>query len=102
MRPGYLGDLDSCWFSGLGNNIFEIQEVRSAQPVFLLKNRVRGKTGEEVKAFLGRGGWASSIIPTRATQDLYRYYPYRNGKFPLRLNQFLTDYRKRSQIFKLV
>jgi len=98
MRPGYLGDLEDCWF---GDEIFEIQEARSAQPIYALRDRIRGRTGEEIKAFLNRSGWSSLLIP-KQTRMSRSPYPYKNSRHPSRFNRFLRDHRQRSQVFKLV
>jgi len=102
MRPGYLGDAQDYWFGNLDGEYFEILEERSANPIYVIRDRVRGKTAEEFKAFIGRGGWSSTLIPKVDIINRYKFYPYKNENFPNKWKLFQQKYKEKNKIFKLV
>jgi hypothetical protein len=98
MRPGHLGDLQDCWFGSLEGEYFEVLEERSADPIYIIRDRLYGKTGDEFKAYFRRGGRATTIIPRTKTRGPY---PYQDRLFPGRFKQLISAQTKNSQIFKL-
>lgn len=98
MRPGHLGDLQDCWFGSLEGQYFEILEARSADPIFLSRDRIGGKTGEEFKAYFRRGGPVTVSIPRSKIRSPY---PYQNSSFPGRIEHLVDSYKQNNLIFKL-
>lgn len=74
MRPGILGNVDY-WFSGFNGNYYQVEEVHSAQPTFLKRNVMHGKTAYESKTKLPRT-IATLIIPKKKLSANYSYTPY--------------------------
>ena len=99
MRPGHLGDLQDFWFGSLSGEYFEILEDRSADPIYTIRDRLHGRTGEEFKAYFRRGGKVTTTIPRTTMRG---QYPYKNGSFSLRLNQLTRSHLRDAQMFKLV
>lgn len=98
MRPGYLKGLGEFWFSGLAGKYFEMNEPMSAEPYFTNRDRVYGKTAEELKAFLYQG------IKNRSSVAPLQYNPrsaYWNAPNARQWDQVLEAHKERSQIFKL-
>lgn len=96
MRPGHLGDLQDCWFGSLEGEYFEVLENRSADPIFALKDRLQGKTGEEFKAVFNRGGPVSVPISKIGRRP---YSPYNLG--PPGLQRLTNYYNQNIKMFKL-
>jgi hypothetical protein len=100
MRPGYLGSLDGFWFGNLEGKHFEILEARSANPLYTIKDRTQGKTGEEFKTFI-HPDWATTNIVQDKISDGYVRSPYWNNENSDDWSRLVADFRERSQIFKL-
>jgi hypothetical protein len=71
MRPGYI--------QTFGEEM-EIREVRSAEPLLIYVDPVRGGSAEEYKARVRRV-WASSSSPEKRLADKYRRSPYLKKPF---------------------
>ena len=95
-RPGHLGDLQDFWFGSLGGKYFEIEEALSAEPIYLIRDRVRGRTGEEFKAHISHSR-ATTLIPRPRIIDSYPH----QTPLPGRWKQLTSAHDKLSKIFKL-
>ena len=102
MRPGYLGNLDDFWFGDLEGQHFEILEARSASPLYTIRDRVRGKTAEEFKAFTRPPGWSTTNIMQDKTGDSYKRSPYLNQDSNEEWRHLVNNFIERSRVFKLV
>ena len=105
MRLGYLNGVDNYWFSGLGEtDPFEMLDPFSANPTITLRDKVYGKTAEELPAISAmQRGWASLNIPAFQTAHNYTSSddPYWNSNSPQQWNQIVSDAQSQAQIFKL-
>ena len=99
MRPGYLAGLDDFWFGNFSGKYFEIQDARSAEPIYTIRDRIQGKTAEEFKALDYGPGWATTLIPTAAVSSMYGRNPYLVS--PREWQQLVNNFKEKSQVFKL-
>jgi len=96
-RPGHLGDLGDFWFGSLDGKYFEVEEVYSAEPLYILRDRVRGRTGEEFKAHLHSNKKATTLIPRPRIINSYPHKPL----FPLRWRRLTHSHDQNTQVFRL-
>jgi len=68
-RPGFLGNT-KYWFNPNSSRLIDIKHLYSPDPLFVFTDRVRGKSGEELKAKISRSP-ATHNIPETPVWDNY-------------------------------